>query len=282
MALQPNYPVVNLGDLYVQGGRMAYSTTTAFTVAAGQFRDSTNINDIVIAASTVSISSNGLNALDTGTIAASTIYYVYAIGSSIYGADNGQDNAASQGNSGSTTYPDNYLPAGCIISLVNGQPTLPFGYDMWRRIGAIRTTAGSAIEPFTQTGFGKNRTMRYQTPVAPGAAATAGTTSYATIGALLAIVPQIPVDVIIEASLAPATAGDSLYLAPYGNTVAPGGYQNRMSAVVIEPTAQYMQMICPGAFNAAATPVIEVDYATTAGAGTTAVTFVVTGYIDVI
>ena len=281
MALQPNYPVVNLGDLYVQGGRLTYASTTTFTVSPGQFRDSTNINDIVISSTqTVSQAVSGIGGLDTGTIAASTIYYVYAIGSSIYGADNGLDSLSN----GSTTasYPDSYLPAGCIISLVNGQPTLPFGYDMWRRIGAIRTTAGSAIEPFTQSGFGKNRTMRYQTPVAPGAAATAGTTSYATIGALLAIVPQIPVDVIIEASLAPATAGDSLYLAPYGNTVAPGGYQNRMSAAVIQPAAQYLQMICPGAFNAAATPVIEVDYATTAGAGTTAVTFVVTGYIDVI
>ena len=48
MSLQPNYPVVNLGDLYVQGGRLTYASTTTFTVSSGQFRDSTNINDIVI------------------------------------------------------------------------------------------------------------------------------------------------------------------------------------------------------------------------------------------
>jgi hypothetical protein len=295
MALIPNYPMVNLGDLYVQGGRMAYVTgaTHTFTVTAGQFRDQSNTNDIILTATTPSLLVSGLNGIDTGSVAASTVYYVYAVGSSVYGANDGQDAGAPQGvgpTPGVTTtvpagtYPASYVPAGILLStaLPSVGPTLPVNYDMWRRIGAIRTTAGSLVEPFVQTGYGNNRTMRYMTPVAPASAAVAGTTSYATIGVLTTIVPQVVCDVILECSMAPATAGDSLYLAPYGNTVAPGGYEARFSAPVVQPAAQWTTITCPCAFNAAGTPIVEVDYATTAGAGTTAVSFVVSGYTDVL
>lgn len=292
MALQPNYPMVNLGYLDVQGGRMTYATTTTFTVAAGQFRDSTNTNDIVLPATTVSISKTALNGLDVGTVAASTIYYVYAIGSSVFGANDGQDAGAAQGVGPTPgvsttvpagTYPSTYAPAGILLStaLPSVGPTLPVNYDMWRRIGAIRTTAGSVIEPFVQTGFGKNRTMRYMTPVAPGTAATAASQTYATIGTLVAMVPQVLCDVIVNTSLVVTNAGDALFLAPYGNTAAPGGYMVRAFGGAADVTAAYMQLICPCAFNAAATPVVEVDYATTAAAGDT-VTFSITGYIDAI
>ena len=47
----------------------------------------------------------------------------------------------------------------------------------------------------------------------------------------------------------------------------------------VDATPAYMQLVCPCAFNAAATPIVEVDYATTAGAGD-AVTFTVAGYVD--
>ena len=99
MALIPNYPMVNLGDLYVQGGRMAYVTgaTHTFTVTAGQFRDQSNTNDIILAATTPSLLVSGLNGIDTGSVAASTVYYVYAVGSSVYGANDGQDAGAPQG-----------------------------------------------------------------------------------------------------------------------------------------------------------------------------------------
>lgn len=284
MAITPNYPMVNLGNLYIQGGSLTYVTTTTFTVGIGQFRDSTNINDIVLAsAATVSLAKTGIGGLDTGTLAASTIYYVYAIGSSVYGANNGLDAGASQGvgpTPGVTTTvpagttPNSYVPAGVIISATNGTPTLPFGYDMFRRIGAIRTTAGSLIEPFVQRGLGKNRPMRYMTPVST--TATAGTVTYATIGALLAIVPQIQCDVIIACTLTAATAGNSLYLGPYGNTAA--GYCARFSAPIVSAAVAYIQLVSPCALNAAATPVVEVDYFTTAAGDVVA--FAISGYVD--
>jgi hypothetical protein len=290
MAQQPNYPMVNLGDLYVQGGRLAYATTTAFTVAAGQFRDSTNTNDIVLPATTVSIAHAGLNGLDVGAVAASTVYYVYAIGSSVYGANDGQDAGAAQGvgpTPGVTTtvpagtYPSSYAPAGILIStaLPSVGPSLPVNYDMWRRIGAIRTTAGSIIEPFVQTGYGQNRTMRYMTPIAPVGGIVVPSQTYTTIGALATIIPQVAMDVIINASLVVTNAGDALFFAPYGNTAAPGGYMVKVIGGAVDATPFDVQVTCPCAFNAAATPVVEVDYATTAAAGD-AVAFTITGYVD--
>ena len=277
----PNSPIVNLGDLYAQGGRLAYATTTTFTVTAGQFRDSTNTNDITLPASTVSIAHTGLNGLDTGTVAASTVYYVYAIGSSIYGNTSTQSAIGGTGTGVATTA--SYAPAGILLStaLPSVGPSLPVNYDMWRRIGAIRTTAGSIIEPFVQTGFGQNRTMRYMTPVAPVGGIVAPSQAYTTIGALVTVIPQVAMDVIINASLVVTNAGDAVFFAPYGNTAAPGGYMVKVIGGAVDATPFDVQVVCPCAFNAAATPVVEVDYATTAAAGD-AVAFTITGYVDVI
>jgi hypothetical protein len=341
--IQPNYPAANLGNLYINGGRLVYGTTTTFTVMDGQFRDITNTGDIVLytgtsgsgyppgSGTTVSISTasnvnitnppGNINCLDKGTVAASSIYYVYAISSSLFGANAGQDENAGQGigtivdapnaNTGAPTtingpngsvinngvianpsYPPTYLPAGILISLSSTGPAMPMGYDMFRRIGAIRTTAGSVIEPFIQTGFGQNRTMRYQTPVAPGAGgpgATGSSATYATIGALLAVVPQISVDVLVNCALSAGTAGNCLFLTAANGTSTPPAitlsYSKMSSLVGAGATLfQEAQLICPCALNNAATPVMEIDYCTQtyAGVGTSNdnIAFTIAGYID--
>ena len=292
MALQPNYPMVNLGNLYIQGLRLVYGTTTTFSVNAGQCRESQNINDIVLdpIVSTsptavninIALVGNGLNLLDTGVIAASTLYYIYAVGSSVYGADNGQDANASLGIgplagtaiTPAATYPDNYLPAGIIYSLSPSLPALPVGYDMYRRIGAFRVNSAVHIEPFWQTGFGQNRTMWYQTAVVPGTVGAAAVT-YATIGALLNIVPQFPTEVLVDVSMAANTAGNAVYLAGYGNTAA--GDNTRMSSPVVT-TPYLFQLRAPAEFNIAATPVVEIDYKLTSAFDVA--TFLIAGYID--
>src|SRR5208283_4100787 len=89
------YPQVNAGLLYVNGLDVSWVSTTALSVAAGAARDSSNVNDIV-SPTAVSISSaiNGAGGLDTGTIAASTFYAVYIIGSSL--SANPETNIATQ------------------------------------------------------------------------------------------------------------------------------------------------------------------------------------------
>ena len=122
--------------------------------------------------------------------------------------------------------------------------------------------------------------MYYQVPVAPGSAATSGSTTYATIGTLTTLVPQltVPFDVIISAALTPNTANNKLYLNPYGGTaIASNGFEAVMSGAATG-SAQQAVLIVPGVLNAAGTPIIEVDYATTSGSDTVA--FLVMGYVD--
>lgn len=292
----PDVAVWNLGSLYIQGMRMTWVSTTTFTVNQGQCRDSTNQNDIVLALPpenngtaittpfTATSTVVGVNGLDQGTIAASTLYYVYAIASSQNSTINLPPSIQN-----SQVYPPfatpspttpvaqdtYYVQSGVLFSLSSTAPLLPYGYDMFRRIGCVRTDGSSHFLPFWQSGYGNNRRMVYQTAIAPGSAATTGSTTYTTIGTLLNIVPQIGCDVLVDCSLIGNAAGDALYLAPYGNTS--GGDVTRMSTVATT-YAQLAQLICAGEFNAASTPVIEIDYKTTSGSDTVA--FLIAGYVD--
>lgn len=307
MSTLPTSPIVNSPYLDLHGGVLTYASTTTFTVTDGIFRDSTNTNDITLTGTsgttTVSVSSAGLNGIDTGTVAASTIYYVYVVGSSTNGNTTSASSAGGTGSSYTVTDATNgvtstillnssYLPSGILISTSSTSPLLPESYDMYRRIGAIRTTAGSVIEPFIQTGGGKNRTMRYKTPVAPGSGgpgATGSSATYTTIGALAAVVPQISVDVLVNCALSAGTAGNCLFLTASNGTSTPPAitlYYSRMSSLVgVGGTLfQEAQLVCPCALNNAGN--MEIDYCTQtyAGVGTSNdnLAFSITGYVDVI
>ena len=293
----PDVAVWNLGAYYVQGMRMTWVSTTVFNVAQGQARDSTNQNDIVLALPpenngtavttpfTVTKGVIGAGGLDQGTLAASTLYYVFAIASSQNSAINLPPSPQN-----SQVYPPfatpspttpvaqdtYYVQANVMISLSPTAPLLPYGFDMFRRIGCVATDGSTLFRPFWQGGYGTNRKMVYQTAVAPGSAATSGSTSYATIGTLTALVPQLSgVDVLVDCSLIANAAGDALFLAPYGNTS--GGDVIRISSVATT-VAQLAQLPCPAEFNAAGTPIVEIDYKTTSGSDTVA--FLIAGYID--
>lgn len=279
--INPANQIANTGTIYVNGARLTYVGTTSFTIGSGLVRDSTNKVDMLIGgnlyssatdvageagevdfpggsvAVTVSIAALGAGGLDVGTVAASTFYYVYVIGDS-----RGFNNGAG------------------LLSLSRTAPQLPLGYDSFRRVGGISTDGSSHVRAFTQTGVQALKTMRYQIPVAPGTASTAGSVSYTTVGTLTTLVPQlpIPVDVIFSAALTPNAAGNVLYMAPFGNVaIASNGFQAVLSAEVTGH-AQQGVLVVPGMLNAAGTPILEVDYATTSGSDVVA--FLVMGYVD--
>jgi hypothetical protein len=186
----PNIPIVNLGNLYVSGLNLTYLTTTTFSVAAGQARDSSDVNDIVLdAAVTVNVRTNGVNGLDIGTLAANAIYYVFIVGDS-------------------TKYED---PC-ALISLSATAPVLPVGYDMFRRIGAIKGDATAApntlILPFHQRCFGLDRAMYYMTPIATAIAA--GNALVWTDVILTTFVPTTATSVIAQSRLT-SDAGGTRY-----------------------------------------------------------------------
>jgi hypothetical protein len=291
------FPMVNAGELYVNGLHLVYIGNTSITVTAGACRDSTNQDDIVLAAdTTLSIASNGVNALDTGTVAANTFYYVYAIGSSLSATP--EINIDKQYNifaSGTTilngtviaegqntpqpayTVTNNQQPA-TLLSASNSAPTLPAGYDMFRRVGTVLTDGSSHILAFwqDQTGQGTNRKMWYDAPISVLAATAAATF---TAQALNVAVPAIAcgttgTEVQLQADLDPNAAADFVEIRPTGSTAAAGNVKMSGDVAAVH---HFDQLQVVAWLNAASPKQPSIDWLTDA-ASTVALT--VSAYID--
>jgi hypothetical protein len=157
----PNIPIVNKGLLYVTGLQISIGalnadllSTATLSIAAGQCRDSSDVNDITLSAAVTLNPAvvNQVNGLDTGTFAINTLYAVYAI-------------ADSKG----------FQPTGTLLSTNHTTPQLPGGYDMFRRIGAVLTNALAAPNTrflnFHQRGNNAARDFWYAVPIATALAA---------------------------------------------------------------------------------------------------------------
>ncbi len=183
-------PVVSLPFKYVSGLELSYASTTAIEVAVGQCRDSTDTYDLVLTADTLLYTAiNGARGLDTGTIDASLMYAVYVIGSSIKS-----------------------LPTTTLMSLSATRPFLPSGYDLFRRIGYMRTNSSSEVNKFYQTA---ERKIIYDDPIS---VLVGGNDATFTSIDLSSCVP--PIDscaITLKALLLPATAGNSLAIRPTGS-----------------------------------------------------------------
>lgn len=259
-------PVVNAGNLYLNGLYLTWLTTATISISNGACRDSTNQTDIVFGptlitttvpyttqASTLVINTakQGALGVDVGTIAATTMYYVYIIGDSL-------------GNNNTTA----------VISLSFTQPVLPFGYDSFRRIGAVLTDGSKNILAFSQEQPGSAaRRMWYATPISV-LTATASATFVAQ--ALSAAVPAILTEVTIQADLDPAAAADFVELRPTNAISGSGGAAGnvKMSGDVMS-VHHFDQLRVMCGLNA--TPAASIDWLTDA-ASTVALT--VTAYVD--
>lgn len=278
------YPMVNAGNLYVYGLDVSWVSTTALSIAAGAARDNSNINDIILpSAASISSAVNGVGGLDTGTIAASTFYSVYVIGSSL--SANPETNIATQVSTigGTTlngtvltqttvatpasTVDNNFQPAG-LISLSATQPVLPEGYDMFRRVGYVLTDGASHFLAFLYSGYGNSRTMWYDVGIQVlNAGASAAYANVSLAVAVPAISPSI--NVLFDTIITPTGAGNSVSLKPFGSASV-NGYaimSGDVAAVAHEDT-----IMCPAKLNAG---VATVSYKVT---GT--VTLNVSGYVD--
>lgn len=104
------------------------------------------------AALALDLATVGAGGLDTGVIAASTLYNVFVIG-------------------GSTG------PVAAIASLA-ASPLLPAGYTKFRRVGALLSDSGSNLVPMATLGSGNTRQVFYaaQQPVLVAGASTASDT----------------------------------------------------------------------------------------------------------
>jgi hypothetical protein len=232
-------PVVNAGNQYINGLRMAYASATTFTVSQGLCRNSTNVNDIIVglplnvAATqtgelpvdagsgivTVDITTHGAGGLDNGTIAASTFYAVHAIGDSF------------GNNEGSV-----------VISTSVTDPLLPAGYDMFRRIGFIKTDGSTHVLAFRQEGVSVDRWMWWDVAIATSITSGSSAT-FATVDCSAGI-PAMGVnsDAKFLVAFTPTAAADKLELRP-GLSSATNGYARLSGDVAAVAVTDIME--CP-------------------------------------
>ena len=123
---------------YVNGLQLAYDTTTLLSVNAGDCNDSTLSFQMYTDGLTINNATTGLNGVDTGTIAATTWYYVYIVGD-------------SRGVNGT----------GGVMSLSSVSPAMPAGFNTFRRLGAIYSNASSQFDIFTVVGNSTTRQIYY-------------------------------------------------------------------------------------------------------------------------
>jgi hypothetical protein len=193
--VQINLPVVNAAYLDVDGLQIARTGNAAATVAAGRARNSTNENDIILdAQATLNAAANGINGLDTGALAASTLYGLYVVGDSTQNND-----------------------AGILLSLVFTAPLLPVGYDMYRLIGYMRTDGSSHLLAGYWSGSANERTFVYDVPIATAVTA-GGSATYAAV-TLTTFVPAVQnILANIETNWTANAAGDTLAYQPFAAT----------------------------------------------------------------
>jgi hypothetical protein len=226
----PNTPIVNARIAYVNGLQLSWLTTTTFSMAAGAASNSNDINDITLSAPVTNlITSVGPNGVDIAAAVASSFYAVYVIGDST-----------------------EYQPTASLISLNQTTPALPFGYDMYRRVGFILTDGAAHVLKFWQYGNGSLKDMWYDTPIATPAITTSAT--YVT-QSLAAGVPPIVCETFLQYVYGANSAGNVFEIGPYGSipTVA---MITVSSPVVLGTATQSGQLLVPSALNAGA-PTVE-------------------------
>lgn len=188
----------------------ATTPTTALDVAVGSILDSTktfqmNLDDALV----INAANVGVNGLDTGALAASTVYYVYLIA------------GTSSGN----------VPAGLISAL--DTPYLPFGYDIYAKIGYVVTGAGSTfLTDYWTDDLSSWRTFMFDAPQATTVVAGAAT-AYTAID-LSNFVPAIENTLVFFSSeLTPSAASQTLKLQPETGTGDMVTITGQVAAVIV-------------------------------------------------
>lgn len=193
-------PTLIVPELYRVGFKVTNDATTPnsiVNVGIGQCRDSTDTFQIVSSvAMTAVTTTTGLNALDTGTVAANTLYAIYVVGD-----------------------PVSNKPTGLLLSTNHSVPLMPYGYSIYRLIDFIATDGSSNFYKMFWSGSFDARMMSYGAP----AAATYTPATSATQVVLTRWVPAVSAAIVtLQCAVTPATAGNTLSLGPTSalNTMA--------------------------------------------------------------
>lgn len=172
----------------------ATTPTTQLDIATGACMDSTGVYQIESTLPLViNAASNGLNGLDTGSLAASTVYHVFLV------ADPVDENAV-----------------GAMVSL-SDTPLLPFGYSIYKRIGYVTTSAGSVfLAGYWTAGNSASRLFTYDAPIICLSAGTQ--TSYTGVALTDFVPPVADTPVILYSNFTANAAADIENLQGYNST----------------------------------------------------------------
>lgn len=198
---------------YINGGAIARASTTTLTLATVEASDSTNTSNISLTTGvTINMAVVGVNGIDTGAIAASSMYAVHVIGDSM-----GVKSTAG------------------IISLSATAPSLPAGYDMFRLVGYWPSNGSSQLIVGYSMGSGNSRSFVYDGVVAT--AITAGAATSFTAIDLSNKVPAVDLTVArVFAALTPNAADDSASFVPSGGTGVTHAIHANVAAKIVDQT----------------------------------------------
>ena len=172
----------------------SWASNTTLSIPAGQYRDTTNSIDIVLSATaTLNAAATGLNGIDIGTFAASTWYYIYAIG----------DSAGNR-------------VSGALISASATAPNLPFGYDAFALIGFALSDGSTHFLKFDVTGNGATHTYMWDAAVSVLSGGTSAT--FAAIDLSTAVPPVDLTEVVLNTAFTPNAANDIFKLRKTGSS----------------------------------------------------------------
>lgn len=190
--MSPQTPIVNAPVYYVTDMKMIWLSDTQFIVSQGACRDYLNSNDLIYPVTqTCSVNVVGVNGMDLAVAQPQDFLHVFAIGDS-----------------------SKYKSPAYILSLNNFKPALPYGYDLYKRIGSIKVDSSAHIVDFAQYGRGDTRTMYYAggIRVYNGASSTTYTSLalVGTAGVTGLVAPDTATQILLDVSFTPASPSNVL------------------------------------------------------------------------
>lgn len=215
ISVEQSVPIVRSYSNYMLGIVASLNSTTPNTkidVTAGVCGDQFNVFDINLGSydatalsgdvTTIDATQVGLNGLDQGALAASTVYKIYVV------AD-----------------PVSANPTGCVLSTASIPygPVMPFGYSIYRLAGYAVTDSSSHFLPMnivcgpSSAGDQQNRAFFYQAPQATNITAGAST-SYADVTTSAVLPSAANIVAVVNAAFTPAAASDTANIIGRGNT----------------------------------------------------------------
>lgn len=160
-------PAMSMSDMV--GFNLTWLSVDEVEVTAGRVRDYDNGYDIETSGTlSADITASGAGGLDTGAVAANTVYFLHVIRSL---TDTG-------------TYPD-----AVMFSLSQTAPTLPTEYHAFRAITFVTTNSVPAIRNIRQAPGGGNRFYNYQVQSSTNNVLSGGAAETPTAVSLAGLIP---------------------------------------------------------------------------------------------